>query len=78
MSSFLDASIFLTPLAKSIQEFASAAKRANDEAKVKGKKIYWNFMNTKGERYSKLSFSYKLMLWHLPFWSADTDGARIY
>ncbi|OMO51891.1 hypothetical protein CCACVL1_29512 [Corchorus capsularis] len=33
LSSFLDASISLTPLATSIQELASAAKRANDEAK---------------------------------------------
>ncbi|XWS59324.1 hypothetical protein CRYUN_Cryun08bG0112000 [Craigia yunnanensis] len=34
LSSFLDASISLTPLAKSIQELASAAKRANDETKT--------------------------------------------
>ncbi|XVF76015.1 hypothetical protein PTKIN_Ptkin13bG0233700 [Pterospermum kingtungense] len=34
LSSFLDANISLTPLATSIQELASAAKLANDEAKT--------------------------------------------
>ncbi|XWS56117.1 hypothetical protein CRYUN_Cryun09bG0058900 [Craigia yunnanensis] len=34
LSSFLDASISLTPLATSIQQLASAAKLANDEAKT--------------------------------------------
>ncbi|XVF55938.1 hypothetical protein PTKIN_Ptkin06aG0075800 [Pterospermum kingtungense] len=34
LSSFLDARISLTPLATSIQELASAAKQANDEAKT--------------------------------------------
>lgn len=34
LSSVLDATISLTPLATSIQELASAAKRANDEAKT--------------------------------------------
>ncbi|XP_022766886.1 probable glutamate carboxypeptidase AMP1 [Durio zibethinus] len=33
LSSFLDANVSLTPLATSIQELASAAKRVNDEAK---------------------------------------------
>lgn len=75
MSSVLDATISLTPLATSIQELASAAKRANDEAKVKTQEIS---LDTKGKIYMKSSFSYQLMLWHTLLWSTDTDGEKIY